>query len=247
VTKTFFIRYAEETVNLRHVIKFRTEIDCKQFHKEGITEPKLLAEAHKHATNPFLNTEFFLKVELYYSQPPQHNFAKLVNSPELMKAEVNKSSTKFKCVQTKLYQINNCMHSQSTFLPVEFDREYTSLCMLTCHSSMINFVFNASTQNRPLKPMHIDEDDEESVQTFMENGILVERKYVQEPTMGEESTRPKWKPANISQYLFYNEFGSLDVNEHAVVDIYKSYQSLLSYAHEQLRQNYLKLALKTLT
>jgi len=34
VTKTFFIRYAEETVNLRHVVKFRTEIDCKKLHKE---------------------------------------------------------------------------------------------------------------------------------------------------------------------------------------------------------------------
>ena len=27
VTKTFFIRYAEETVTLRHVVKFRTEVD----------------------------------------------------------------------------------------------------------------------------------------------------------------------------------------------------------------------------
>lgn len=178
VTKTFFIRYAEETVNFRHVIKFRTEVDCKQFHKEGLTDSKVLANAHRHTNNPFLSTEFFLKVELYYSQPPQHNFAKLVNSPEMMKAEINKATTKFKCVQTRLYQINNCMHSQSTFLPIEFDREYTSLCMLTLHSSMINFTFSAPTSNRPLKPMHIDEDDEESVSTFMENGILVERKFI---------------------------------------------------------------------
>lgn len=93
--------------------------------------------------------------------------------------------------------------------------------------------------------MHIDDDDEESVQTFMENGILVERKFAPEPSLAEESSRPKWKPSNISQYLFYNEFGSLDVTERAVVDIYKSYQTLLKYAHEQLRDNYLKLALKS--
>ena len=70
MTKTFFIRYAEEIVNFRHVIKFRTEIDCLKFHREGITDPKILPNAHKYTSNSFLGTEFFLKVELYYSQPP---------------------------------------------------------------------------------------------------------------------------------------------------------------------------------
>jgi hypothetical protein len=111
VTKTFFIRYAEETVNLRHVVKFRTEIDCRRFHLDGLTNPKLMPTAHKLSNNGFMNTPFFLKVELYYAQPPQQNFARLVNSPELMKAEINKSTTKFRCVQTRLYQLNNCMHS----------------------------------------------------------------------------------------------------------------------------------------
>ena len=143
VSKTFFIRYAEETVNLRHVIKFRTEIDSKFFHNEGLTNPQMLANAQKYTQNDFLRTEFFLKVELYYSQPPQHNFAKLANSAELMRNEINKPTTKFKCVQTRLYQLNNCMHGQSTFLPIEFDREYTSLCMLSIHSSIINFTFAA--------------------------------------------------------------------------------------------------------
>lgn len=69
-----------------------------KFHREGITDPRILPNAHKYTTNSFLNTEFFLKVELYYSQPPQQNFSKLVNSADAMKAEVNKPSTKFKCV-----------------------------------------------------------------------------------------------------------------------------------------------------
>jgi hypothetical protein len=198
VTKTFFIRYAEETVNFRNIIKFRTEIDCKQFHKEGITDPRLLANVHKYTTNNFLGTEFFLKVELYYSQPPQQNFNKLVNNPELMKAEINKSSTKFKCVQTRLYQLNNCMHSQSTFLPIEFDREYTSLCMTTVHSSIINFAFVAPSSGRPLKPQHLEEDAEDSVQAFMENGILVERKYLPDPDAIEpEVLVPRWQPKNM--------------------------------------------------
>jgi hypothetical protein len=72
------------------------------------------------------------------------------------------------------------MHSQSTFLPIEFDREYTSLCMLTFHSSIINFAFSAAA-NRSLKPMNMDDDEEEAVTTFMENGILVERKYLPDP------------------------------------------------------------------
>lgn len=79
----------------------------------------------------------------------------------------------------------------------------------------------------------------------MENGILVERKFIPEPNSVELETRPKWQPKNISEYLFYNEFGSLDITERSIVETYKCYQSLLSYAHEQLRQNYMKLALKS--
>ena len=33
VTKTFFVRYAEETVTFRHVIKFRTEVDVQKLHQ----------------------------------------------------------------------------------------------------------------------------------------------------------------------------------------------------------------------
>jgi len=41
----FFIRYAEELVVLRDIIKFRTEVDVKP---------------------GYLDTEFFVKVELFY-------------------------------------------------------------------------------------------------------------------------------------------------------------------------------------
>ena len=44
-TKTFYVRYAEELVVMRDIIKFRTEIDVKP---------------------DYLNTEFFLKAELFY-------------------------------------------------------------------------------------------------------------------------------------------------------------------------------------
>ena len=60
-------------------------------------------------TNQFVDNEFYLRVELYYAQPPQHNFVRAANSAEIMKEEVSKYANKFKCVQTKLYQINKSL------------------------------------------------------------------------------------------------------------------------------------------
>ena len=87
-TKTFFIRYAEELVVLRDIIKFRTEIDVRP---------------------DYLNTEFFLKVELYYQPPPTHNFSRCMNSAKDMQDELNKAGDAgetFKMVQARLYQLN---------------------------------------------------------------------------------------------------------------------------------------------
>jgi hypothetical protein len=188
----------------------------------------------------FLETEFFLKVELYYATPPQHNFLRAANSPEVMKAEVNKPTTKFRCVQTRLFQFNQCLHSSSTFLPIEFDREYTSMCMMTMHSSIINFSFSAPTASRQLKPLHVSEsDDEDGDRTYMENGIVVERKFQdlaadqQRMLEGEASTSVKKprQPQNISEYFFYNQFGSLEVTESSFIETYKAYTNVLKYAH----------------
>ena len=59
-SKVFFIRYAEELVVLRDIIKFRTEVEVKP---------------------GYLETEFFVKAELFYKPPPQVNFTKCINSP----------------------------------------------------------------------------------------------------------------------------------------------------------------------
>lgn len=50
-------------------------------------------------------------------------------------------STKFKCVQTKIYQINMALLGQSVFIPFSFDKEFTSLCACTVHGSLIDFRF----------------------------------------------------------------------------------------------------------
>ena len=67
------------------------------------------------------------------------------------------------------------------------------MCMLTIHSSIINFSFCASQLNRHTKPLHIEEDEEEGICTYMENGILVERKLNNEmnPTL-ETDLKQKW-------------------------------------------------------
>lgn len=74
VTKVFFIRYSDEVVMIRDIVKFRTEVDYKPW---------------------YLQTDFFLKCELYYCAPPQANFMAAVNSAMIMKDELNKSANKF--------------------------------------------------------------------------------------------------------------------------------------------------------
>ena len=210
-------------------------------------------------TNEFVDNEFFLRVELYYAQPPQHNFVRAANSAEIMKEEVGKICNKFKCVQTKLFQINRSLNGLSTFVPIQFDREYTSLCMFTLHSSIIDFKFySPSTANtvrsskRQLLAMASDDEDERESLTYVENGILVEYKDLgdddekgkgQKGDKSREKSKPMvFQPHNITEYLFFNERGQPDLSEESIAQAYQSYTTLLANAHKQLRQNYISLA-----
>ena len=88
MTKIFFIRYADETVIIRDIVKFRTEVDVLP---------------------SYLETEFFLKVEMFYCPPPVDNFQQAVNNADIMKEEMKKSVEKFKLVQTRVFQLNNLL------------------------------------------------------------------------------------------------------------------------------------------
>lgn len=178
-TKTFFIRYAEELVVLRDIVKFRTEIDI---------EPG------------YLETEFFLKAELFYQAPPSNNFSRCMNSARDMQTELQNNGEQFKMVQARLYQINKGLTGVSSFLPILFDREYTCLSMSTIHSSLIDYRFRMLPQPKinfskkkhkkskkksesaedehsfdeiEISPSVFDEED----QTFIQNGIVIEPKY----------------------------------------------------------------------
>jgi hypothetical protein len=60
------------------------------------------------------------------------------------------------------------------FIPISFDREFTSVCACTIHGSMIDFRFRV--KNARLDDLHNDD----ASSTFMENGILVEKKFTNE-------------------------------------------------------------------
>ena len=48
----------------------------------------------------------------------------------------------------------------------------------------------------------------------MENGILVEKKYVDDDFNQFQKNRiEKWVPKNVAEYFFFDEFGFLSIND----------------------------------
>jgi len=102
------------------------------------------------------------------------------------------------------------------------------------------------------------EDDAEANHTFMENGILVEKKAKQEieaekegdaasgkkasPSKSSRVRKNKWIPHNIAEYFFFNDNGQLEISEESIRNTYSAYTTILSNAHKQLRTNYEELA-----
>jgi hypothetical protein len=90
-------------------------------------------------------------------------------------------------VQARLFQINRGLLGQQSFLPVNFDREYTCLTMTTVHSALIDYRFRQVFQRRiknkesndfeNIQPAYnLDEVLRLEAETFQMNGILVESK-----------------------------------------------------------------------
>jgi hypothetical protein len=68
------------------------------------------------------------------------------------------------------------------------------MCLFTLHSSIIDFRFYAPSTNVAKKTsnLHVPSDDEEDSMTFIENGILVEKKQLEKST--EEEGTPRKGP-----------------------------------------------------
>ena len=156
-----------------------------------------------------------------------------------MKEEVSKSSMKFKCVQTKLFQINNLLQGVSSFIPMSFDREFTSLCVSTIHGSLIDFRFRVKNARLTLGGAN-----EEQINNFMENGILVEPKFCEEEGQPEIKKTPKWYPNNVAEYMFFDEFGFLNINEAKVYGNYTEFTQTLIHVYDNLKALFSKLSQK---
>ena len=64
------------------MVKFRTEIDVE---------------------DGYFDTEFYVRVDLYYATPPISNFTAVIGSAEIMREEILKQNIVFTCVQTKVF------------------------------------------------------------------------------------------------------------------------------------------------
>ena len=71
-TKTFFIKYAEEIVIFRDIVRFRTEVDT--------------------SISNYINMEFYLKTELYWL-PPLTILNNSYSSAKDMKEYISQSDT----------------------------------------------------------------------------------------------------------------------------------------------------------
>ena len=138
------------------------------------------------------------------------------------------------------------------------------MAVATLHSSVIDFKFSTHTaQSNRIKLHDSDDEAQESSHTFMENGILVEKKLnMEQPQTTDDSSaaasgnnsssknsspagkrkkggmRRQWHPHNIAEYFFFNDNGQLEVSEDTIRQTYSAYTTILSNAHKQLRKNY---------
>ena len=89
----------------------------------------------------------------------------------------------------------------------------------------------------------------------MENGILVELKYVELANEGGDSTdtlirkrnNQKWSPNNIAEYFFFDDYGFLSISEKKIKDIYREYTQTMSDIYAKIKKDYNTFAKKVLS
>jgi hypothetical protein len=131
-------------------------------------------------------------------------------------------------VQARLFQINKGLLGQQSFLPINFDREYTCLTMCTIHSTLIDYRFRQTMAPKRKNVAPITEDFEnismpkideiimEEEQSFTMNGILVESKFDSPEDKKMQKSRlikgylqkqSSWLTNNMMEFLFFSESG----------------------------------------
>lgn len=86
--------------------------------------------------------------------------------------------------------------------------------------------------------------------TFVENGILVELKYIDlqsdDDLVPRKGHNKKWVPNNIAEYFFFDEYGFLSINEKRIRDCYEELTGTMSSIYLNMRGVYNTYAEKAL-
>ena len=128
LSKAFLIRYCEEEVEVNDIVQFRAELEV---------EPD------------YLNTEFFLEIDLFFS-----DLASL-GGPEKWQANYTKyeEEAQFKLVNTQRFRIQRLAHGLTEFLPVVFEDQYFSQLNLQVCSLLLDFRFRTKSLSEVQKEL----------------------------------------------------------------------------------------------
>jgi len=95
----------------------------------------------------------------------------------------------------------------------------------------------------------IEEILQEEEMTFTMNGIIVESKTETEEERLKQRQRlikqfmqrpSLWLPTNMMEYLFYNDFGELAINEESVKALSMDFTNIMRTVFEELQSKYEK-------
>ena len=82
----------------------------------------------------------------------------------------------------------------------------------------------------------------------MENGILVEQKYIDLDQEGfVKISKKKWVPQNVTEYFFFDEYGFLIMNDKKIVECYSEFTETLRVIYDNLKSYYAKFSQKAIT
>jgi len=121
-SRSFLIRYCEEEIEINDIGLFRAELDV---------EPD------------YLNTDFYLEVELFFSD------LSLIGGPDKWQSQtVADFETKavFKSVSLQKFVLHRLPQGLNEFVQVVFDDQYYSSLNCTVEATLVDFRFRARPQ-----------------------------------------------------------------------------------------------------
>lgn len=102
--------------------------------------------------------------------------------------------------------------------------------MVTMHASLIDFRFRVPSKKTLLRTSYIEEDETE-LHTYLDNGILVEKKFLDSELPNKNQ---QWIPHHIAEFLFFDELGYLNISEYIVHQNFGFYTNILKNVYTKL-------------